>query len=279
MRSPRVATHLLIAILTGLPRCWSATVAAAHQCITFGAGLTGFPEFSVNLRQHYFDTPVPQPRGQRAADLTGLRVWHCSRPMLHHMQQSVLPELHETKKRPLRVLELGSGCGLLGIGMAALGEHCVLTDPASPVNFESEDALETSGQRTTLEWLQDNVDLNHELSGSRAVARKLVWGNVEDEQAIRDEWCVGRDEFDLLLGSDLLYNPDQYTSLIRSMRTFCSPSTLALLVYQARHPGEQRFFDAASEFFDVTRSVIDGGGDTGKPEIRLATCSPRPTSS
>ena len=51
------------------------------------------------------------------ADGTGLKVWPTSVPLLSHLQQLISKRL--PMERPLRVLELGSGCGLLGMGLAA----------------------------------------------------------------------------------------------------------------------------------------------------------------
>ena len=86
----------------------------------------GFPRLSVYIRQHYFEAPVEQPRGRhRVADLTGLRTWHCQVPLFYHLQSSVLPRLLERAggRSSLRVLELGSGCGLLGLSVAGLGHE------------------------------------------------------------------------------------------------------------------------------------------------------------
>ena len=230
----------------------------------------------INLRQHFFDNPVRQPRrGQRVADLTGLKLWSSAKPLLHHMELVVLPRLRSAlaTPRPLRVLELGSGCGYLGIGIAALGEEVVLTNPAIPVNFEEE---EEEGARTTLDWLQGNIDLNLELVGARALARRLAWGNEDDEMAIKHEWCredTSGSGFDVIVGSDLLYNPDEYDGLLHTLRTFCYRGAPALLAYPPRHPGEQRFFAAASEDFHVGLRTFGHDDESGARS--LAELTPR----
>ena len=85
-----------------------------HSTLRRAASMRGAIHDAIQIRQHFFDDgPVPQPRGrQRVADLTGLKTWHSASPMLGHMEQEVLPRLHAglPAPRPLRVLELGSGC-------------------------------------------------------------------------------------------------------------------------------------------------------------------------
>ena len=94
----------------------------------------------LRLQQFFFDRgPVPQPKGSRLhADGTGLKVWPTSMPLLFHLQRLISERF--TSERPLRILELGSGCGLLGLGLAATCSPCdiVLTDPAVAVNFEED---------------------------------------------------------------------------------------------------------------------------------------------
>ena len=63
---------------------------------------------------------------------------------------------------------------------------------------------------STLEWLQRNVELN--VSSKRARARRLVWGSVDDARALLRDGG-----FDLLVGSDLLYDTANYGPLVDSI--------------------------------------------------------------
>ena len=200
---------------------------------------------SIKLFQHFMDTPVAQPRRASGpkADLTGLKVWPVSLRLLEHIHEEVLPDLQRRAGgRPLRVLELGAGCGSLGIGLAALGLEVVLTDPGLPVNYSEAE------EGNTLSWLRANVDANRELIDGRASVAQLLWSDAGHTEAVLQRWPT---PFDLVVGSDLLYDPDQYPALLRTLTTFTADAeTQAVLGYARRHPGEARFLASARLAFE-----------------------------
>ena len=61
----------------------------------------------------------------------------------------------------IKILELGSGTGLLGIGMASLGCKVILTDPALDMN------LSEQLSSNTMEHLRKNVEQNKDITGNR----------------------------------------------------------------------------------------------------------------
>ena len=61
----------------------------------------------------------------------------------------------------IKILELGSGTGLLGIGIASLGCKVILTDPALDMNLSEQHSS------NTIEHLRKNVEQNKDITGDR----------------------------------------------------------------------------------------------------------------
>ena len=221
--------------------CYALATASAITRTTVDVG-----RVSVTYDQHYFDTPVPQPRqGQRVADRSGLRPWPCAVPLLQHLSEATVPALETSLGRPPRVLELGSGVGLLGIGLAlATGAEVTLTDPGLPTRFsKGADSI------STLEFLRRNVALN---DAPTARAEKLLWGDADDLDAF-----AGTDPFDLVVASEVLYEPSQYADLAETLAFFAAD---AIIGYKVRHGREQTFFDRCADEhgFRVTSEPLAG---------------------
>jgi len=162
----------------------------------------------------------------------------------------------------VRVLELGSGCGLLGLGVATSlpNAHVLLTDPGLPVAFNEDEE-----PSSTLEWLRSNVALNDDVA-DRVDTAPLLWGAEAHIDSIKasTRWAAG---FDLIIGSDLLYNPDSYELLLRTMLAFRQTSTppLVVLGYPIRHGAEQRFLDAASQMYTLSTHELNVSRDASAP--------------
>ena len=204
---------------------------------------------SIRIRQHFFEEPVRQPRSslQGRADRTGLKSWPTAMPLLEFAVERCQSRPH------MRVLELGSGCGKLGLGFAAAvpDAHVLLTDPDLPTMFDDESQEPSS----TLEWLRGNVALNTQTLGERVEAAALLWGDDAHADAILQEprWSGG---FDLILGSDLLYNPDVYVDLLDTLQTFTSVKTCPVILGYPARVNEARFLQlAAARYVVETRAL------------------------
>lgn len=182
-------------------------------------------------------------------DMTGTRVWPTAKAMVSRLSQD-LEQLLRTEKSSLRILELGSGCGLLGMTLAAMGNDVLLTDHAGNVD-----------------WLRENVELNKATCQSRAVTAVLDWGDKDHMSAIKDEF-VGRG-FDAIVGTDLIYHPNCHGALAETMRWFTGPTRAPVFLgYPNRDSNGAGFFQIAQEYFDIETSVM--GGDESK--LMYAVC-------
>ena len=135
----------------------------------------------------------------RGDESSGTNVWPAAAPLLSHVVD-LIPSIRDGLEidRPLRVLELGSGCGLVGLGLAAATASRVLLT-------EAPFSLGGDGDETSFDWLRSNVDANCdavEAAGGGVDVAVLAWGDAGDHAAVAAAYPDG---FDLVVGSDLLY--------------------------------------------------------------------------
>jgi predicted nicotinamide N-methyase len=201
--------------------------------------------------QHLQSFTIP-PGANPQSDRTGGHIWGSAAPLLRHILQesNVL-----VKGNTINVLELGAGCGKLGLGLAAEGATVVLTDHSDAIG-----------------WLQKNVDLNQDIVGDRTFVWPLTWGSVEDMIAIESTF----DAFDIIVGSDLLYNEGSHSALIATMKRLAAPRNAPIyLGYPPRSASEELFLDRCQEDFEVSLERLDPdiGDATSKPKAMIAICN------
>ena len=94
-------------------------------------------------------------------------MWSSSIPLLKHVSEFLLPLLLKDRDLKgdnigdIKVLELGSGTGVLGIGIASLGCKVILTDPALDMNLSEQHSS------NTIEHLRGNLEQNKNLTEDR----------------------------------------------------------------------------------------------------------------
>lgn len=121
-----------------------------------------------------------------------------------------------------RVVELGCGVGLVGLGVAALGARTVLTDRDAHV----------------LSQAAANIKLNQaalEKARGSAVTFKLDW---RDDAALQ-KLAHLHGPFDLIVASDVLYSATMFPSLLQTIDALSTvvgshPITTTLLAYPDR---------------------------------------------
>ncbi|XP_073300788.1 uncharacterized protein [Primulina huaijiensis] len=145
---------------------------------------------------------------------------------------SSLLDAHQPHR--LRILELGSGTGVVGIAAAALLRASVTVTDLPHV----------------LPNMRYNIDANAgilEFCGGDVKSVPLSWGNIGEMEAI------GR-EYDVILASDVVYHDHLYEPLIQTLKFYLLGSEkemVFLMAHLKRWKKESAFFKKAAKFFDV----------------------------
>ena len=125
------------------------------------------------------------------------------------------------------ILELGSGCGIVGIAVAQLYPSCnvLLTD---------------------LPEAMDILGLNIHRS-KPAEAATLTHSVLDWAKSIPT--AIQRTPFDLVLVSDCTYNADSIPALVHLLSAVAStwPNVIIVVASKLRHPSEAIFFDLMAE--------------------------------
>jgi SAM-dependent methyltransferase len=151
-------------------------------------------------------------QGTTGAGATGMAVWNASL-----LLSRLLQELHRaaaaTSWSSLRIVELGCGTGLASLTAAALGAKQVLA---------------TDGNPTVVALARENIlanDLQTVVQGER-----LPWG-------LLDAMDYADEPFDLVLGSDLTYQSQNWPALAQTMATLVTPNDGCILYLTLGHAG------------------------------------------
>ncbi|KAL4589361.1 hypothetical protein LXL04_002267 [Taraxacum kok-saghyz] len=154
------------------------------------------------------------------------------------------------KRRPrLRILELGSGTGIVGIAASAiLGADVTVTDLPH-----------------VLANLKFNADANSKLlapRGGEVQVAALSWGENEEMEAI------GRD-YDLIIGSDVVYHDNLYDPLLQTLKFLLleGENKVFLMGHLRRWKKESGFFKKAKKYFQVELVHEDGPSSASRTGV------------
>ena len=127
----------------------------------------------------------------------------------------------------LSILELGCGCGMVGISIAQTVPDChvFLTD-----------------MQEAQQVVERNLAAMENATSSSTVFLPLDWG-AELPQMIKHQ------VFDLVLVSECTYNADTIPALVQTLCALgeLSPQALVLVATKVRHSSESLFFDMMKE--------------------------------
>jgi len=144
-----------------------------------------------------------KPHGQVWEGSAAMARWICTQ----HGRLFVHTGQRGEEADPLAFLELGSGCGLPGLVLAALGYTVVLSD-------RSQGALVN---------LVHNVKINLDLFKVPPVIVHLDWSQPA---SMRQVWSASQrslHRFDFVIGTEVIYSEQGAEDLIRTVKTWCRP--------------------------------------------------------
>lgn len=153
--------------------------------------------------------------------------------------QSLTSLLHIAQFELINVIELGSGCGLVGIALASLRHKChiLLTDLPDAMDI-----------------LDYNILRSKPASESKIEHRVLDWA----EPLPAD---ITEQQYDLILVSECTYNENSIPALVKTLSALVaqSPAAVVVLGTKVRHFSERVFFDMMSDagFVELEQKSIE----------------------
>lgn len=185
---------------------------------------------------------IPKVDSSKAgADGTHAHIWPAAKSCIDNVlaSPSLLAKLHDSPNLPARVLELGSGTGLLGMA------YCTLLSTTRATVVLS-DCLEAQS------LLRHNLQSNRERipSSINVECQALDW---REGKAVSNE-----EKYDLILGSDLLYNTDKQVlqGLAETIEKHLKLNGKVLLSTRWRKPELERIFFHVTTDWGIEWSLL-----------------------
>ncbi|KAM5570213.1 hypothetical protein ABKV19_011075 [Rosa sericea] len=170
------------------------------------------------------------PSSLSTPGVTGAVMWDSGVVLGKFLEHAVDSELLLLQGK--KVVELGSGCGLVGCIAALLGSQVVLTDLPD-----------------RLRLLKKNIDANLRHGDVRGSAKvmELQWGDDPDLELIEPPP-------DFVLGSDVIYSEGAVLDLLSTLRQLCGSETTVFLAGELRNDAVLEYFlECAMEDFIIGR--------------------------
>jgi len=180
--------------------------------------------------------------GEKALTTTGGKTWDAARKLCTYLEASweSLPV-----SRPVRILELGSGTGWLGMTLASnvadqksnMGRGAAATLTEQPGGATVTLTEQPGGG--AMEWLQENIDTNRAagLPLESVRAEMLDWldfGSASTDckdASIVERWTKEAASLHLLIGSDLVYDDTGVRILPKVIKHFAQVNPKIMILY------------------------------------------------
>jgi predicted nicotinamide N-methyase len=143
--------------------------------------------------------------------------------------------------RPKRILELGSGLGLLGMSFAA--KNPKLANSTNNSSSKDTTLIRLTDLPSAMPLLMYNIERNRALLPTtlQLQARPLRWTIEPNTTAINNN--ASEPPFDCILGSDLLYNVEYIPHLVATVKRHLHPTRgVMILAVRWRKPALEREF-------------------------------------
>lgn len=208
--------------------------------------------FRIPSSTGFFELSIHEPA--LTGDDLGLKTWAASYMLAKRLHTLDLLRSN-TEQRP-KVLELGSGTGLVGLAMAGLGADVVLTDMLSihsnlARNAESNSAVISSGGGSTRTGVLDWTDPR----------TCTVYTNTSKSGACEEI----KTRFPLILAADSLYSPEHPRMLVDTIEAWLSHDKDARVVVE--FPYREAYLPEIKNFRDrmahVELQILEEGEEKG----------------
>jgi predicted nicotinamide N-methyase len=209
-------------------------------------------KFRIPTLTSSFELDIHEPA--LTGDDLGLKTWAASYLLAKRLHTFGL--LPVSSERKLRVLELGSGTGLVGLAMAGLGADVVLTDLPTIHSNLARNAMDNSAVITQ--------------NGGSARTGILDWTKPTLCQLTPPAVHQGQhetmtDKFPLILAADSLYSPDHPHMLVDSIEVWLSSDKHAKVIVE--FPYRDAYLPEIKTFRDrmekMGLSIHDEGEEKG----------------
>ena len=177
--------------------------------------------FTIPTRNGSFELSIHEPA--LTGDDLGLKTWAASYLLAKRLH--TLECTRSTEDGRLRVLELGSGTGLVGLAMAGLGAHVVLTDLPS---IHSNLARNVEANRAVLERRGGSARTGV-LDWTTPQSCTLFPESTSSAEGDGDELT---EKFRLILAADSLYSPSHPRMLVDTIAAWLSEDVEAKVVVE-----------------------------------------------
>jgi len=178
---------------------------------------------------------------------TGTRIWHGS--WLH--RQWVIENV-DLLNSAESVIELGAGCGLLGMTISSMCPNLQVTMSDFAGHFDGGE------EASVVSNLVDNVERNKQLLGKRAKVIELDWCRPH-KPVLRwpSRGATELDAADVVVATEVLYTKDGASLFLSTLQHCLKPHGVAYVLNNAHRTGVDLFEESAAKMgLDVSRLPV-----------------------